>query len=1113
MNTYGIPTPTPSPDLVDSHLAINNQNLVNVATQLPARVDDALTTNDGELSRVAGTMVRSVDGRLSAASKALAPVVSALQSHVDATLASNDAILSTLPDSVKVSAATAITPAIASGDPPATSDAFTLPGTYTVIWNTQTQTAGIYPSEQLPPSQQGDSTVGVFATYSEASAEWMNAFPGIPVPLAGTGTSVAAAPATPPPASSGGVQSGGSAGGVIFDPSNGIVNRQVNCPVSVDVWAANNGNYIIITLTGTPKPANAGQQIHSNSDYQTISPLLTNLASGQGLPTCSSSGSVPIAPYPLPGQPQPPEQQPQPQQPTPQNCPPCNTPPVPVQQEPTPIQAITGEFNCTQGDFCTRMYSLRLLLIKLGTDLLDNNGLMVDTKFWDAVAQAWSWDNTETDTIRERIDNLVSRVRAQNLSPLYNQILAACLGSGVTEITALEALKIALKWIQSLSTNSSFSANRQGGWNISSSGTSGVGVGKVLSEVLTFGVLDISLGGQTTASVSDTGTWAYATSSSLDINYFVVPLIALIDWFQSWSVATVPIGPEQAAELYVHGFIDEDKLKCYVKMAGLDYDAYKPVVADMYYRPTAFSTERLRRIGELTDVEYARLMNWNGASDIRTQQLIQTEYEQYPTPGDIIRFMVRDVFDESVVLSGAYDTDFDAKVAGSAGRLMTIAGTNKDIAKLYWRAHWQLPSVSQTYEMLHRLRPGRVDPAIQFTTADAVELLKVNDNAPGYINKLIAVSYNPLPIRALRTLYDTNQMDTREVGERYQDMGYSAADAALFANQEETLKKRRVASQTRGWTPTNIARAFSIGSISGERATTLLVRLGYSAADAAEMQDAQSTLAVAKTLEGAQRKVASKALAGTLKAYEVGVVDQTTAIAALVQQGIPQTVAPGLVAAVDLAVQTGLARKAVNAVRTAFRSGKLSSDQAAQQLQSLGIASARMQSYISSWVIGLSSQRRQITGQQVLKLVRDGILTADQARERLSNLGFPNADSEVLLAEVAYQIDASQVRAKAALDKQRARAATKLMTENLRAQKLAERTAEQLCRKTPPSVLIRWFAKELINVDYFERSLVCQGYTPSQIAGFLSDANDKLAAAKAKGKTPENPPTPLPYDQ
>lgn len=475
--------------------------------------------------------------------------------------------------------------------------------------------------------------------------------------------------------------------------------------------------------------------------------------------------------------------------------------------------------------------------------------------------------------------------------------------------------------------------------------------------------------------------------------------------------------------------------------------------------------------------------------------------------------MVRDVWDQSVVDAGAYDTDFDAKMQGDAGRYIDIAGTDRDVMRLYWRAHWQLPSVSQTYEMLHRLRPGRVGPALQFTQQDAIRLLKVNDNAPGYINQLIAISYRPLPIRALRTLYDTNQITTSEVGERYQDMGYSPADAALFAAQEEALKRRRVSSQTRGWTPSTIARAYSTGAIDGDRATNLLVRLGYSAGDASEMMDAQNSLSHAKLVEGARKRVLSKAIAGTLKAYEVGAVDRPTAELALSQQGIPSALAPGLLASVDLTVQTGLARQAVTAVKSSVRRGELTVGQAEQQMLAIGIAPDRIRAYVSSWVVGLSAHRRQLTASQILKAVADGILTGPQAIQRLTNLGFPEPDIEVLLAEVTYQINTSQARAKLAADKQRSRAASQLMAQSQRLAKTQEAVAKQLCRKSPPSVLIRWFSKELIDVHYFTESLRCQGYTPSQIDGFLSDANDALAKKQAKGQTPQTPPSPLPYDQ
>ena len=78
-------------------------------------------------------------------------------------------------------------------------------------------------------------------------------------------------------------------------------------------------------------------------------------------------------------------------------------------------------------------------------------------------------------------------------------------------------------------------------------------------------------------------------------------------------------------------------------------------------------------------------------------------YEQankfLPPPSDLIRFSVRDVYYPEVIKKYGMDKEFPEKFVEEAKKL----GMDEEVARKYWIAHWELPSISAVFEMLHRL--------------------------------------------------------------------------------------------------------------------------------------------------------------------------------------------------------------------------------------------------------------------------------------------------------------------------------------------------------------------------------------------------------------------------
>jgi len=102
-------------------------------------------------------------------------------------------------------------------------------------------------------------------------------------------------------------------------------------------------------------------------------------------------------------------------------------------------------------------------------------------------------------------------------------------------------------------------------------------------------------------------------------------------------------------------------------------------------------------------------------------------YKRMPGPSDLISFIVKEAHEEYK------QVEFPEQLA----EWLRMQGMEEKWAKLYWGAHWQLPSVEQVFEMMYR---GLISPD------EMRAFLKEADYEPRWRDKLIGISYK-LPDR------------------------------------------------------------------------------------------------------------------------------------------------------------------------------------------------------------------------------------------------------------------------------------------------------------------------------------------------------------------------------
>lgn len=202
--------------------------------------------------------------------------------------------------------------------------------------------------------------------------------------------------------------------------------------------------------------------------------------------------------------------------------------------------------------------------------------------------------------------------------------------------------------------------------------------------------------------------------------------------------------------------------------------------------------------------------------DSEITALLEKDFMYYPGATDFIRFAVRETFKPAVVEAYGYDQEFPKDMVPYAAK----AGLSEEWLKHYWRAHWEIPSPRQGYEMLHRGVIGE----------ESLEtLLKIGDYAPGWIQPLIDISYRPITRVDLRRLYREGVIDEPKMLRGYLDLGYSDENAALITAW--VIKDMQI--EDRELTKAEVMKSFRIGGTTKDDAVKYLMNIGYTEDNAA----------------------------------------------------------------------------------------------------------------------------------------------------------------------------------------------------------------------------------------------------------------------------------------
>ena len=254
----------------------------------------------------------------------------------------------------------------------------------------------------------------------------------------------------------------------------------------------------------------------------------------------------------------------------------------------------------------------------------------------------------------------------------------------------------------------------------------------------------------------------------------------------------------------------EAEVRTILRRYGLNDERAEMMISSARNQLDPATVQALLWRGEITEEEAVRRLRALGYTD-SSGELLRKTWNVIPGPQDIIRMAVREAFSPEQVSSLGLDEAFPAEVSEWAAKV----GLKDPWPKMFWRAHWELPSPSMGFEMLHR---G------QISEAELSGLLKALDYSPVWHERLKAIAYNVVTRVDARRLYDLGIWTEEQLTDAYRKMGYSPSDA----DDLTAWTKVEYGQNDKEITRSTVESAYRAGVINRREAVNMIVELGWS---------------------------------------------------------------------------------------------------------------------------------------------------------------------------------------------------------------------------------------------------------------------------------------------
>jgi hypothetical protein len=203
-----------------------------------------------------------------------------------------------------------------------------------------------------------------------------------------------------------------------------------------------------------------------------------------------------------------------------------------------------------------------------------------------------------------------------------------------------------------------------------------------------------------------------------------------------------------------------------------------------------------------------------------------------------------------------------------------------------------------------------------------------------YIDLYLKARYRFLTLAEIRLLVSRGALSTEDAIHKLQQIGFTADDAASIV---DGASKDKTAGN-RDLTVTQVRDLYADQLITRDDLVSMLVALGYDEHEAGQVADLAD-------LQGVHRFVST----------------------------------------------------AINRIKAAYVSGKISGGDASGRLDTLGLPAAYKDTALALWDIERTTVSKTLTVAQVVSAVKKGVIGADDGRDRIVRMGYTDDDAAILL--------------------------------------------------------------------------------------------------------------------
>ena len=343
----------------------------------------------------------------------------------------------------------------------------------------------------------------------------------------------------------------------------------------------------------------------------------------------------------------------------------------------------------------------------------------------------------------------------------------------------------------------------------------------------------------------------------------------------------------------------------------------------------------------------------------------------------------------------------------------------------------------------------------------------------------------------LRDMFRSNVITAQELQSYHADLGYSDKDSERFVGIDQKLKARQNARMGSGWSPAAMRKAVAVGQLSRDDVLPIMLSQGF--------DEHTTDQLVLRAKSDLQYRVLSRSISQQLtqtvtqirQAQTVGVMDESSAAAAMTALGYPADKAAGIATLTTAQARTARIKGAIQRIRHAYEQGEIDAEYARTSLNTLKVVPAAVDDYIAIWKIEMTPQRRRLTAKEVITEVAEGTVTLTDAHVRLHNLGYNDSDIAIEIAKAGRLVvdtpEALQFLDGMDGDKSGPHLARLADT----AQGLSKRIVALLKLQEPPAKLSKWLLLGIVNCGYVRHRLRLYGWDEPAIGKWIQGTGSK----------------------